>query len=177
MTTETGDSIWVKTMPTVEGDGYVVTLECDDDTARVLNPTEAMVHALGVMEAVARAEYDAAVLRQFTKMDIDVSAVAEMVRQLRADRPPLDPAATAPLWLEPGVNKDFEPFLVVSVKGAKVGQWSVADARGHAVFVIEAVVGADLDAGYARTLRSVLGMDKDLAARVIDGLGEHRTAT
>jgi hypothetical protein len=169
------DTVWIKTTPALDGSGYVVTLEADDDTARVLTPTEALAYAAGVLAAASRCEYDAAVIRQMTRaLKLPVATAAQVITDLRADRPPLDPSATAPMWLEPGVNKDLDGFLVISINGKKVGQWNATDARGHALAVIESIAVADLDSAYVRVLVGSVGIDKARALQVVDDLGNHR---
>ena len=166
--------VWIKTDPTPDGTGYVVTLEVGQDTARILTPDEAMAHAAGVLAAAHRAEYDAAVLAQLTKLGIERESVAMLIRQLRDDRPPLDPAATHPLTLEPCVNAAGKPFITVASPGREQGQWTTEDARSHAIAVLECVAVADLDAAYLRALTGLIGIDRSRARRVVEDLVNHR---
>lgn len=166
--------VWIKTEPSLDGTTYTVTIEADADRAIVLTPDTALAYASAVLGAAARAEYDAAVYRQLCAFDLEVEAVAQMITDLRRDRPPLDTAATKPLALEPGVNAKGEPFLVVLVEEDRVGQWSVPAAREHALIVLEAVAVADLDAGYLQALRGLIGLDEDRARAVVGDLGNHR---
>jgi hypothetical protein len=175
MKTDEPGMIWVKTDMPADESGFVVTLETDDDTARILTPADALNHASGILAAVARAEYDASVLRQMTEgLDLPLETAGQMVGDMRADRPPLDPALTAPIELTPGVNANLAPFLMLSLHGALVGQWTMADARSHALAVIEAATVADLDSAYFRTLVGMIGIDKGRARRTIDDLVNYR---
>lgn len=169
------DSVWVRTEPTHDEAGYVVTIGAGDDLARTLSPDEAMTHARGVLAAVARAEYDSAVLRQMLKaLKFDRDSAVKVLGDLRADRPPLDPGMTAPIALEPGVNAELEPFLALSIKGERVGQWTMADAREHAFFVLTSVAVADHDTGYLQVLLAI-GLDRSTALNVVADLAEHRS--
>lgn len=170
---ENENAVWVKTMPTPDGAGYMVTIEADDDTVRALTPSEAVAYATDVLAAVARAEHDAAVARQMSHV-MDMTAAAQMVKDLRADRPPLDPAATAPIGLECGVTKELFPFLIVSVNGKPAGQWTMQDAREHAFIVLTSVTVADLDSAYLRLLTGMVGIDKATAFNVVEDLTKYR---
>jgi hypothetical protein len=127
-----------------------------------------------VLEAVGRADYDAAVYAQLSKLGITDSAVVQVVTDLRADRPPLDTAATAPLELVPGVShRNRRGFLTLKVHGEEVGQWELADARHHALACLEVQTAVDLDAGYRAALVGIIGLDDAHARNVVAGLAEH----
>jgi hypothetical protein len=170
--------VWVRTDRPPGASNYVVTLETDQDTSRVLTPDEALQHAAGILAAVTRAEYDAAVLRQLVDLQgLQAEAAMQMVKEMRTDRPPLDPAATDPMAFEPGVAMaGWRPFLIVELHGRPVGQWSMADARSHALAVLEAVTVADLDSGYYSTLIGAIRLEKSVARQVVDGLKKYRTS-
>lgn len=169
-----GATVWIKTEPTVDGKAYVVTLEASDDTAVTLDPQRALRYAWGVLDAAHRAVYDAAVNRQLAALT-DKNAAAQMINDMRQDRPPLDADATAPLAFEPGVSVfTGEPFLVVMVNGERQGQWTYGDAREHAMAVLETVVVADLDSGYYRALIGAVGLDEGRARQVVEDIGNHR---
>lgn len=170
------NAVWIKTEPAFDGSGYVVTLEASDDVAVTLDPDAATRYAWGVLDAAHRAAYDAAVFKQLTrKLKLDLETVAQLVVDLRKDRPELDPAATAPLVLQPGVTKTFKPFVTVSLRsGAKLGQWELEDARQHALRALEAVKVADLDSAYHRTLVGLVGIEVARADNVVDDLGNYR---
>jgi hypothetical protein len=168
------DAVWVKTEPTVDGSAYVVTLEASDDVAVTLDPERALRYAWGVLDAAHRAAYDAAIVKQLTAIGVEVQAAAVVVNDVRVDRPPLDSASTEPMDFEPGVAAGGEPFLVVLINGERVGQWTVQDARGHALAILESVVVADLDGGYYRALIGGVGLDENRARQVVQDVGEHR---
>lgn len=169
------DSVWV--ISDVAPDGtYVVGIQAGADTARMLNRDEAITYATTVMAAAARAEHDAAVIAQLGTLGIGIQDAAELVADLRADRPPLDPAATAPFGFEPIVAAKREPAILLSLNGERVGQWTTSDAKGHAAHVLEVVAGVDLDAAYRRLLVGVVGLDDRTARAVVGDLGRHRKA-
>lgn len=168
-------AVWVNSAPTVDGSAYVVTLEADDDTAITFDRDRAATYALGVLDAAHRAAYDAAVFRQMTvKLGMGQADAAHVVVDLRQDRPPLASEPAAPLELDPGVNDEGRPFLGVLVNGKRVGQWTVEDARQHALHVLESVVVADLDAGYYRALTGLVGVDDTRARQAVADIAEHR---
>jgi hypothetical protein len=160
--------IWIRTAPDLHG-VYRVSLEFDDDTAFTLSPETAAQYANYVLQAAAAAEHDAAIVAQLSKLTDDMKAAVQIVADLRADRPAL--SAVSPLSLEPGVSAyTGEPFLSVKVDGEAAGQWTVADAREHAIFAMEAIHVADLDGAYLRVLRGVVQLDEDRARAVVGDL-------
>lgn len=171
--TEETKAIWVRSDVAADGT-YVLAMETDDDTSFVLNRDTAVAHVLGVIQAAQEAAYDAAVIHQLVvKVGADIEATAEVVKGMRADRPPV--VIPGPLTLVPGVSqKTQEPFLTIWVHGKAVGQWTVADAEQHATYVLGALTVADLDSGYYRTLVGALGLDDGRARNIIDDLANHR---
>lgn len=172
--TDSPGSVWVRTVPDPDGT-YHPVLEIDEDTAFPLTPDTAHAHATAVLAAVARAEYDAAVLHQMgSGGEQNRQHAGQLVRALREDRPPI--AWPSPLTLDPGVSAfTGRPFVVVQIHGRPVGQWTPQDARGHAVHVLEVVEGARLDTAYHQRLVG-FGVDPGKAARIVDDLGNHREA-
>lgn len=169
-------SVRITTEPSLDGSCYVVSIAAGDDVAVVMDRDRALAYAYELLRAVASAEYDAAVMAQLAALSGETSAIG-MVAGLRADRPPLDAAATAPFVFQPGVSRrDRRGFLTIRLDGEPLGQWALPDARAHALAVLEAHVVADLDAAYHRTLTGVIGVDGPVARAVVNGLAEHRPA-
>ncbi len=131
-----------------------------------------------MLDAAHRAAYDAAVLEQLhTKLGIAADDAARLVMDMRADRPAQDLSATKPLKLVPGVSAFTRaPFLRIEMNGKAVGQWSVEDARQHALGVLEAVVVADLDANYYRALIGQVHLDEGRSRQVVADIANHRAA-
>jgi len=174
--TEESRTVWIRTTPDLDGI-YLVVLEIDDDTSHPLDADTAMAYARAVLCAVARAEHDAAVVSQMRKIGEGgregLQAAAELVGSIRGDRPPI--SWPTPLELAPVVSTATgAPFLTVSIKVTAVGQWTMEDARGHALGVLEAVEAADLDAAYLRALRG-LEIDEQRARAIVADLANHRT--
>lgn len=154
---------------------YVVAIEAGPDDAWVLDRPHVHAHGIAVVEAAARAEYDAAVLDQLIGLGIEQDAAGQMVSDMRAERPPLDTAATAPLELVPGVaRRDGRGFLALMLHGKQIGQWEPADARSHAMACFEVTAAVDLDAIYRKTLVGIVGLDDPTARAVVGELAEHR---
>ncbi len=167
--------VWIKTEPAIDGSGYVVTLEASDDIAVTLTPDGAFRHAQGILAAAHRAAYDAAVGRQMIhRFGLTLEHAYELIVMLRNDRPPLDAADTAPLRLEPGVNKDLKPFLALYVNGEHVGQWDVDQAEQHAIWVLSMVGAADLDSAYYRMLVGQQQIEESQARQAVDDLANYR---
>jgi len=171
-------TVWVTTSIPPSAAGYVVTLEASADLARTLTPDESLTYAAGVLAAAARAEYDAAVLAQMTseKLGLPMQVAAEVIQELRKDRPPLDPAITWPFTFEPGVTKELHPFIKIICGGEPIGQWDVSDARSHAMGVLQSVAVADLDSAYLRALVGSVGLDRNRGMHVVDDLSNYREA-
>lgn len=166
--------IWV--VSDVAPDGtYVTTVQASDDTAVVLNRKRALRYAMAVYTAVAYAEYDAAVLNQLVSMGIGQEMAARCIADLRADRAPVDDAATDPLRFVPLVTATGRtPALYVDLGGRRIGQWTPADGRQHAGHVLDICAGVDLDAAYHRFLRGPVGLDDGRARAVVGTLGRYR---
>ena len=168
------DAVWV--ISDVAPDGtYVVTVQAGQDVALTLPPDRAVGYVLAVLAVCAAAEFDAAVVTQFTRLGLSVEDAALSVRDLRADRPPVDPAATAPLLFVPVVkSRSRRPVIHLLVDGEVVGEWEPDEVREHAMHVLDAVVVADLDAGFRRFLVGTVGLDDETARAAVGDLQRHR---
>lgn len=174
--------VWIKTAPDLDG-VYRPVLEFDEDTSHPLDQKSAMEYAYEVLRAVAIAEYEAAIYAQLSQVmqphlgDSEElkQTIAAVLDDLRKDRAPA--TWSTPLQLRPGVSAfSGEAFLHVEIKGKLVGQWSMADARDHALGVVESVHIAELDSGYWRALRSLINIEDDRARNVVQDLVNHRPA-
>jgi hypothetical protein len=163
--------VWVRSIPDDAG-RYHVVLEIDADTSQALDGAKVWLHARAVLAAVAQAEYDAAIMRQLGGTAADDEHAARVVGHLRARRDLL--AWPTPLALLPGVSAfTGEPFLHVRIRDRVVGQWTPADARDHAMGVLELDCVAGLDREYLSVLREA--RVEDHKARVlVDNLAAHR---
>lgn len=164
--------IWVRTERTIDGKGWMVTVELDEDHAIVLSPDEVHAYSTALLTACARAEYDAAVIRQLSQRTRVEHAIAT-VQDLRKDRPE---------WVEihgwsfaGGVSqKTRKGFITILHNGEPHSQIDLEPARGHALHVLDALIVADLDAQYMTHLRSAIGLDEPVAANVVAELAVHR---
>lgn len=172
---ENETSVWIKTGPTLDGKSFMVEVEIDKDTSIVLDRTNCLEYGYAILSAVAHAEYDAAVMKQLTsKLEIKPEDALQVVLDMRQDRAPINMAATSPLALVPGVNKELKPFLTVKVHDEAVGQWTLKDAREHALAAIEAHIVADLDTSYLKELKGLIGLEDHVARNVIEDLEKWR---
>lgn len=171
------DTVWLRSSPDIDGT-YRLTLEVDQDSAYTLDSATAAAWADYVLATLARADYDAAVIRQLTEVcsaDPEAKQIAvQMVGDLRKDRPEL----TSPLpelVITAGVSVfSGDGFLTIRHRGKSLGQWELDDARGHAAGVIEIRHGVELDSAYLRGLIGVIGLDEGRARAVVGDLGKWR---
>lgn len=167
------DTIWVQSDLLPDGT-YVTAIHYDDDRSRVLDHAAGLAYVTEVLRAAVQAEHDAAVIRQLMATGLGPKLAASVVADLRADRAPLDDAATAPLTLRPGVaEKNMRVFVALHMENRQVGQWDPAEAREHAVQVLEVLTAADLDAAYRRHLIGPLGINEPTAMAIISDLATY----
>lgn len=171
--TEQTETVWVRTEPTADGTGYMVTVNVTDDHAQTLGPAKAVQYARRLLAAANAAMYDAAVARQLQHLGVPMEAIAQAIIDLRKDRP-ADVSPTDPLTLEPGINEHLDPFLAIKFRDEQIGQWSPSDAYDHAMNVLGAITTADLDHGYYRILVGVVGLPEHTARAAVDNLAEFR---
>jgi hypothetical protein len=166
--------VWIASDPSPDGSTYLVTVEFSDDRSIPLTPQTAPRYAMTILEAMARAEDDAAVVAQMSEAVQDRDAVVAMIRDIDQDRPSIDYSPTEPLILVPGVDGKGEPFLHVQIDGKLVGQWTMEGARDHACAALQMTAVADLDAGYYRALIGLIGLEPARARGVVHDLANYR---
>lgn len=169
------EAIWVISDVTPNGT-YVATIQAGPDRAITLDRTQATAYVMAVLTAAVYAEYDAAVIRQHTALGLGLPTAAGAVKDMRADRAPLDDAATSPLRFESIVTAaNRDPAVLVSLDGRRIAQWTAEETKGHALHVLEVVAVVDLDAAYYRYLRGPVRLDEGRARAVVGDLGQFRT--
>lgn len=149
------------------------------DAMRWLSREEVLLHCAATIAAAVAAEHDAAVFKQLTgPLELPVDHAAETLNDLRKRRPPADAQALQPIGLEPGVTTQGKPFLVVSVGGHKIGQWTPGDARNHAMACLELAAAVPLDNAYFDFMTDDHVMPHQVARNVIGDLanflGRHK---
>lgn len=162
--------VWIRTEPDITGT-YRLKIEIDEDRGQFLTAEEARAYGEYVLGQTVLAHYDSLVFRQLTAGTKDPRAAADVIQDLRKDRVPAQ--SPLPLALRPGVNIQGKPFMTVVIDGKDVGQWSIPDAREHALRILEGVQRADLDEQYRRTLVSLVGLDDAVARSAVEGLTTH----
>lgn len=169
-------SIWIRTEPTLDGDGFMVVVETDEDHAFTLTNDDAFRHAKTLLWACAYAEYDASVYQQMA-VRLPAEQAYQVVVDFQHRRAPLDVGGTAPFIYAPGLLRETrEAVIQLRVEGNPVGLWSLDQARTHALRLIEATCVAQLDADYLGLLRLTIGLDEGTARAVVSELVEHRPA-
>lgn len=164
--------VWVRTVPDPITGVYYPVVEYGADATRALNREEAVKYVGAVALALAYATYDAAVISQMLPT-VKGDGVAYLVGKLRADRPPIDDAATEPFRFVPIVsNRTQGPMVVMYLGDAAVTQWTPDDVRRHLFGVLSAPLMADMDQHYLTALRG-LDLPVATAQNVIGALAEH----
>ena len=168
------EGLWIRTEPTLDGKAFVVTLSIDQDFAVTLTPTRALAYASALLAAVADAEYDAAILGQLTgrRLGLAIATASQLIVDMRAERPT---RTASGLTFVPGVSRRAQhPFIILEREGKSIAQLEVSSARRHAMHVLEAPTGADLDAAYLKVLRGQVGLDENVARSVVEDIVHHR---
>ncbi|NUS02089.1 MAG: hypothetical protein HOV97_05940 [Nonomuraea sp.] len=166
-------AIMIRTEPTPDGLGWMVTMEITEDHSIALDRDKAIECAWAILGAAAYAEYDASVLAQMTQR-VSREAAMQLVIDLRADRPDLNWDAMKPLSVRPGVSVAGRPFLTLLQDEEPVGEWDLELARKHAMVILEAMIVADLDGAYLRCLKGVVGLSDETARVVVGDLQDFR---
>lgn len=167
--------VWVES--DVHADGrYGITIRAGN-VVRGLSQAETTAHALAVVAAAQRAEYDAATLNLLMSIGIELGPAALSMNELRDARPRIDAEALAPLSIAPGVSAQTrKPFLTVLAGDMDVGQWTVDDARRHALAALEVAEAVELDQALFDWLVSdaFVGLDEGRARQVVASIAKHR---
>lgn len=156
---------------------YYPVVQFGPDVIRPLNRQEARDYVTGLAVTLAYAEYDAAVLAQMSDvMSGDLQAAGYMVAELRANRPEVDRAATAPFVFLPIVShRTRKPMVSVVLNGTELGMWAPDDVQHHMLAILSGPIHADLDQHYARCLVGQMGIEEPRARNVVMDLGNYFT--
>ncbi len=174
-------AVWVTTEPIIDGSnythGYHTVVSFTDDFSLSLTPDDATEYALLLIRAAARAEYDAAVLRQMTVVmaeDPQADSVAALVvTLLRERRKPLDCSKFKPLVVNPIVSATTrEGMIQLTLDGENLTQWKPADVYRHANHVLGAPVAAELDGIYGHLITELV--DPERASAVVADLANYQ---
>jgi hypothetical protein len=166
--------LWVQSDVAPDGT-YVLGLHYGDDHAWVLTRDEAIQHAVAILTQAERAEYDAAVLGLLHgKLGLPLEDAAMFVaNDIRPDRPPVE--EPGPVKLTPGVSqRNLHGFLTLHLDGNPIGQWEIADARQHAMYVLQGIAAVDNDAALYRLLIGAIGLDEGRARAVVEDIANYR---
>lgn len=167
---------WVTSDLAADGT-YIVSVHIGD-RLWPLSREEAHRHAVALVTQAERAERDAALMRLFTgRLSMpEHLAGAFVLKDVRPDRPEVD--EPGPLRLVTGVTPgpEYRPFLTLHLDGEPVGQWSVTDARQHALKVMEVVECVDEDNRLFVAMRGLLEAPVGTIRAVIDDLANYREA-
>lgn len=170
--------VWVRS-GVAAGGAYVVEFDAGPDVAWSLPPDAAVRYTLAVMRVANTADHETAVVRLTTgRLGLAHDLAVQALTDMRADRPPYDDEATAPLLFRPSTrlrgDGGMYPAVIVAAPGLPDGMWPVRDARRHALAVLDVLATADLDAGLFRWLTAMVGLEPDPARAVVDDLRSYR---
>lgn len=167
------EAVWVITdMSPVTGD-YFVAVQCSND--RTFAPADPVAYGMAVLRACEYADHDAAVFAQLTKkLSLPERDAGGIVARLRDDRPAIQDAATAPLRFTPIIAaRDHSPQILVHYgDGVELTQWTPADARGHALYVLQSTIVVETDTAYRRFMRTAV--NPGTAEAVVQDLANFR---
>ncbi len=156
---------------TVDG-VYVPTVVLDDRHLLTLDRQKALRYVAVWADAIARAEFDAAVYAQLTGIGIDEHAAIMVVEDLRPDRAPLDNDGCAPLRLEPILSARTKRGQVAAFIGDEnVVQLDAPAVYDHISKVLPVVFTCDLDAAYRRYAIGALNQPAWRAQAMVTDLG------
>lgn len=152
---------------------YVPTIALDDRHLLTLDRERAMQYVAAWADAIARAEFDAAVFAQLTGLGIDErTAGLVVVQDLRPDRPPLDCSAIAPLRLAPIMSARTKRGQVDMYHGDEhLLQLDAPAVYDHIGKVLPVVMTCDLDASYRRFAIAQLDQSRSRAEAMVADLG------
>lgn len=172
--------VWIHTQPDVLGETYLVTVSVGSDYTQTFTPEEAVQYAHYLSTVLARAEYDAAVIKQLTSRGLEKPVAAHFVVDLRDERPDLDDrwilVATPFVGFRtglPGVTMSLNPAYCGG-RDDELGAWEADQVRDHINHMLASPQAADLDAAYLRMLKGVIGLDDGVARAVVGSLDEYR---
>lgn len=174
MTDDDHGVLWVQSDVMPDGT-YVIGLHYGPDRAWTFTRTQAVNHAIAVFAQIERAEHDAAVIALLhTKLGLDLEVAATFVaKDIRVDRPPIEDPS--PIRLAPGVShRNLAPFLLLELDGAPIGQWTLDDARQHAVYVLQTVEAVESDARLYRALVGLVDLDEERSRAIVGDVAHHR---
>ncbi len=157
---------------------YIPTILFNDQLLLTLDRERAFRYVGAWAEAIARAEFDAAVYAQLVGIGVDEqAAVATVVYDLRPDRPPLDVEATAPLRLEPILSQRTKRGQVAAYHGDRhLLQLDAPSVYDHIAKVLPVVMTCDLDAAYRRYAIGSLQQPESRADAMVADLARWRAA-
>lgn len=170
--------VWVTTQPTIEGGDFALEVHYHQDHVFALSRAEGIEYAMAWIEAISRADYQAAIMAQMTQVVGDEDDAAQAVLDFRNQSGHGEiEAPGSGFTLTPGVAKDDDNQPVGFVECIALHDawtWRGDAVRDHASHVLEGVCVAPLDAAYLRTLVHSIDIDEGRARQVIEDLGNYR---
>lgn len=174
-TVDDGLELLVETSWSERRRAYAVQLVLQAEPIARMDHAAALKHAAAVLAVAQHAEHDGALLRQMTEhLGMPAEVAAHTVRSLRETRRVPSKADTAPLTLSPVVTSAMRAGVDIHHRGEQLGRWTLADARAHAQYLLEAVEAARLDTAYRRYLVDVVGVGEASASAAVYGLRDFR---
>lgn len=166
------EGLWARSWALPYGKGYGIRINVGE-TSWTMGRDAALAYAAAFVAAATAAEHDTAVFRMMTdRMGLDPAVVVAVIgRDIRPDRP-TNADATRPVVLAPAVGQKG-PFVKLLLNEEQVGELTPADAREHALAVLDALAAGDLDSALRRVLVGPVGIDEARASAVIASLADY----
>jgi hypothetical protein len=168
-----GRGIWVFSDWIPDG-RYGATVTYGEDHSWPLD--DPIRYAADVARVAVTAEHDAAFVRcAVHTLKLPMNVLGALMRALRGDRVDRPDVEVLPgLWLTPGVNMEYKPFVSIRVKGGEPSQVDASDLLIHAHAALSTGVAAELDTNVRTTLTGpAMELDDDTASMMVAALTDH----
>lgn len=163
--------VWCRADLSPFGQGYVLTIEYDNDNVLSLGRSELLDYVAVMSDALQRARYREAMRRQLRSMGVNDQVAIPMIVDLSDEWPEL--TRFNGYELRPCVSIDGRPSVQVYHGEAFVVQLAPHNVTEHIAHALAVYANADLDSSYRRFLTGVIQTEPWRAEAAVHNLGEH----
>ena len=168
--------MWVRSQPDPVTGEFLLTIDYAEDASVALTFDEGITYAMSFLEALTKAEYQAAILNQMSDKMGQQEAMTLLMDFREATTNLLK---AGPMALVPGVtigNDKYVAFVEVSPDRGDSWTWRADEVRDHTSGVLEIAHGVALDQTYYDVLTKVVGLPEASSRHIIMDLMNHRDA-
>lgn len=166
-------AVWVSSAVSARG-GYLITVHYTPDRSVSLDPIRALTYVSAAIGVAARAEYAAAVLKQLKGIGIDDKHAGPTIGELMHDGWEGAELAEGVRLVPLIAKRDRQAYIRLEVDGERITQWRPADARQHALQLLDVRACVDLDARYRHYLTDTIRLAEETAAALVGDLARYR---